>query len=77
MNMKRMKPAFDWHSARLSLNTRITDDYRSTQNVRRFFKSQLGDDFRFTVEFMNWMKTNPGKTLKTAVREWRRRHLEA
>jgi hypothetical protein len=72
--MKRMKQAFDWHGAPLSLNTRITDDYRNTQNVRRFFRSQLGDDFHFTVEFIGWMKQNPGKTLKAAVLEWQRRY---
>jgi hypothetical protein len=69
-----MKSSFDWHGAPLSLETRITDDYRNTQNVRRFFKAQLGDDFRFTVEFMRWMKNSAGKTLKSAVTEWKRRY---
>jgi hypothetical protein len=69
-----MKSSFDWHGAPLSLGTRITDDYKSTQNVRRFFKAQLGDHFHFTVEFMAWMKNGSGKTLKAAVLEWKRQY---
>ena len=61
--------AFDWHGAPLSPKTRITDDYKTTQNVRRFFREQLGEDFRFTRELMAWMRANVGKTLAEAVRE--------
>jgi hypothetical protein len=68
------KTSFDWHRAALSLGTQITRDYRSTQNVRRFFKAQIGNDFRFTAEFMKWMRASPGKTLEAAVLEWKRRY---
>jgi hypothetical protein len=65
---------FDWHSEKLSLETRITKSYKNTQNVRRFFKLHIGDHFRFDVPFMAWMKSSEGKTLKAAIHEWRRRH---
>jgi len=67
-----VKNTIDWHSAKLTAATRIDAGYRSTQNVRRFFKARLGDDFHFTRPFMKWLKTHAGKTLGDAVREWRR-----
>ena len=59
---------FDWHSAPLSPETEITDNYRNTQNVRRFFHAHLGPDFKFSIAFMDWMKANTGKTLADAIK---------
>ncbi len=47
------KSKFDWHSAPLTPETVITDSYKHSQNVRRFFKSQVGDGFKFTIGFMD------------------------
>ena len=66
--------AIDWHCEHLTLETRITDDYRSTQNVRRFFRAHIGRHFHFTVDFMLWMRRNTGMSLAAAVREWKRRY---
>lgn len=73
MVQRGMKNAadIDWHSAPLTPDTRITPSYRNTQNVRRFFKAQLGDDFKFNRPFMAWLKTADGKTLRDAVRAYR------
>ncbi|MEM6386635.1 MAG: DUF6434 domain-containing protein [Pseudomonadota bacterium] len=57
---------FDWHSATLTPETIITDSYKNSQNVRRFFKAQLGDGFKFNIAFMAWMRSNTGKTLADA-----------
>ncbi|MEO0343779.1 MAG: DUF6434 domain-containing protein [Pseudomonadota bacterium] len=67
-----VKPSskFDWHSAELKPETVITDSYRNSQNVRRFFKSQLGDDFKFNIGFMAWMKENVGATLTDACQAY-------
>ncbi|WP_300056409.1 DUF6434 domain-containing protein [uncultured Roseobacter sp.] len=67
---------FDWHSAELTLETVITDSYRNTQNVRRFFKAHAGDGFKFNIAFMAWMKANTGKTLAVAVAEYHRLKAE-
>ncbi|MEM6307413.1 MAG: DUF6434 domain-containing protein [Pseudomonadota bacterium] len=58
---------FDWHGADLTDNTVITDNYRNSQNVRRYFKARLGHGFSFNIAFMSWMKDNVGKTLADAV----------
>ncbi len=69
---KRTKASskFDWHVEDLSAETVITDSYKNTKNVRRFFKAHAGDGFKFNIEFMAWMKANTGKTLGDAVGEY-------
>lgn len=66
-NKGKPKSKFDWHSADLTLDTVITDSYKNSQNVRRFFKAHAGADFKFNIRFMNWMRENSGKTLRDAV----------
>ncbi|MEO0915571.1 MAG: DUF6434 domain-containing protein [Pseudomonadota bacterium] len=65
------KSKFDWHAAELTPETVITDSYRNSQNVRRFFKSQLGPGFKFNTTFMDWMRSNAGKTLAEACDAYR------
>ena len=65
--------SIDWHRDELSLETRLDGD-RSTQNVRRFFRRHIGAHFKFTVEFMLWMKQHAGLSLAAAIREWKRRY---
>jgi hypothetical protein len=64
----------EWHKADLTLETIITDSYKNGQNARRFFTKYCGKSFSFNIEFMAWMKTNVGKTLKDAVEEWLKFH---
>ncbi len=65
--------AFDWHSGDITRATPITKSFRKTQKVRRFFKAQCGDVFRFDRDFIAWLKAAVGKTMGEAVDEWRRR----
>lgn len=64
--------SFDWNHTNLSAETVITDNYKNTENVRRFFLAHIGKQFRFNAAFMNWMKANVGKTLGDAAIEWKR-----
>lgn len=61
---------FDWNKAKLSFDTVITDNYKNSENVRAFFTKSIGTKFWFSVEFMNWMKVNEGKTLGDAINAW-------
>ncbi|RED11034.1 DUF6434 domain-containing protein [Pontivivens insulae] len=74
---RKARSDFDWHGATLSDETVITDSYRNSQNVRRYFKSRCGDSFKFNTAFMAWMKDNAGKTLADAVIEYERLQVEA
>jgi len=68
----RIRSQFDWQNEKLTLETIVTDNYKNTENVRAFFQEAIGEQFRFNVKFMNWMKSNSGKTLADAKAEWRR-----
>ena len=65
--------SFDWHSSPIKRTTPVTATYRMTQNVRRFFKANCGDHFKFDVSFMTWMKNGKPKTMGDAAKEWLRR----
>jgi len=62
--------AFDWHRDPITRDTLITASYRNTQNVRRFFRSHCGADFKFDRPFMAWLKKAADKTMGDAVDEW-------
>ncbi|CAH6801391.1 conserved hypothetical protein [Vibrio chagasii] len=64
----------DWHKNQIDENTLITDSYKTTQNVRRYFRSQLGEQFKFDRDFMLWMKSSTGLTMGDAVQEWAKRN---
>ncbi len=69
-----MKNEIDWHKDPLTIRTKITGNYKNTQNVRRFFKSQVGKEIHFSREFMMWMKANTGKSLGDAVAEYKKQN---
>ena len=59
--------AFDWSTSQLTTTTIVTDNYRNTQNVRRFFRGHVGPGFKFTIALMDWFKVNVGSTLGDAL----------
>lgn len=65
---------FDWHSDPISRASTIDAAYRNTQNVRRFFKAECGEQFKFNRPFMAWMTNGKPKTMGDAVDEWNRLH---
>ena len=68
-----MKP-FDWHRDPISRDTPITRSYRNTQNVRRLFKAECGERFKFDRSFALRLKNANNETMGGAVKEWLRRH---
>jgi hypothetical protein len=65
--------SFDWHRDDATRATPITDDYRNTQRVRRFFRNECGAHFKFDRPFMAWLKDGSKKTMGEAADEWLRR----
>jgi DNA gyrase inhibitor GyrI len=45
----------------------IEENFRCSERHRDFFKSVIGNSFKFNVEFQIWLKTNAGKTYADAV----------
>ena len=79
-NTPRSKPKttskFDWNNEILLSQTLITDNYKNTENVRSFFEKNIGQQFKFNVKFMDWMKSSEGKTLGQAIKEWEKIKVE-
>lgn len=73
-NKTKSTSKFDWDKEKLTLQTIITDNYKNGENVRSFFKKEIGPHFSFNVLFMNWIKENTGKSLSDAIIEWKRIH---
>jgi Domain of unknown function (DUF6434) len=66
-------PSFDWHGAKITRATPIDASYRNTQNVRRFFRTECGQHFRFDRSFMAWLQEGAKRTMGDAADEWLRR----
>ncbi len=64
---------FDWHRDPITWRTPITETYRHTARVRRFFKAECGPHFKFDRPFMAWIKAARGRTMGDAAEEWLRR----
>lgn len=69
---KRSKPIskFNWAKEKLTLETVITDSVTFGKNFRGFMTAQIGEKFSCHSDFMDWVKTNTGKTLQDAVLQW-------
>ncbi len=61
---------FNWAKSELTPKTEITDNVSFGPNFRRFMKSEVGDRFYCHSDFMDWVKTNVGKTLNDAAHKW-------
>jgi hypothetical protein len=64
-----VKPSTNKPSVRPAMSPAsvIEENFRCSERHRDFFKSVIGDSFKFNVEFQTWLKTNAGKTYADAV----------
>ena len=51
----------------ISLESKIGENFRCSQDKRKFFEKEIGKGFRFKVKFQKWLKENPDKTYRDAV----------
>lgn len=63
---------FDWHSDVITDTTPVTRSYKNTQNVRRYLINVCGPEFKFSREFMAWIKNGNLKTMGDVASEWLR-----
>lgn len=54
----------------LSLESIIEENFVCSEKHRLFFKSIIGNNFHFYVEFQKYLKNNSGKTYKDAINEY-------
>lgn len=48
-------------------DSKIGENFRCSQNNRRFFEQEIGKGFKFKVSFQKWLKENPDKTYRDGV----------
>ncbi|NOW48739.1 hypothetical protein FHW96_004929 [Novosphingobium sp. SG751A] len=61
---------FDWHGGVIEETTPVDQNYRNTQNARRFFVAVCGTSFTFDRKFMAYLKNGQAKTMGDAARKW-------
>ena len=51
----------------ISLESKIGDNFKCSEDKREFFEKEIGKGFKFKVKFQKWLKSNPDKTYRDAV----------
>lgn len=65
--------SIDWHSAPLASDTPIDHSFRKTQNVRRFFVTLCGAEFRFDHDMIRFVDEDDPQTLGDIASYWQAR----
>ncbi|MCL1984764.1 MAG: SAP domain-containing protein [Methanomassiliicoccaceae archaeon] len=48
----------------------IEENFVCSEARRAFFKEKIGERFRFSVPFLNWLRSNAGKSYKDAIQAY-------
>ncbi|WP_293573015.1 DUF6434 domain-containing protein [Phaeobacter sp.] len=67
----------NWSKAVLTRDTIIDANVTFGCNLRNFLKQEIGPKFRCTGEFMDWVKSHPGRSLGEAIAQWHLFHTRA
>ena len=51
----------------ISLDSRLGENFRCSEDKREFFEREIGQGFKFKVKFQRWLKSNPDKTYRDAI----------
>lgn len=51
----------------ISLDSKLGENFRCSEDKRAFFESHIGKGFKFKVKFQKWLKENPDKTYQDAI----------
>ena len=51
----------------ITLDAKLGENFKCSEDKRKFFESQIGKGFKFKVNFQKWLKSNPDKTYGDAV----------
>ncbi|MEM7663871.1 MAG: DUF6434 domain-containing protein [Pseudomonadota bacterium] len=67
---RRHDDGINWAKTALSLDTIITPSITFGPNLRGFFKREIGRRFVCHGDFMDWVRSNDGATLRHAINAW-------
>lgn len=54
----------------ITLDSKIGENFKCSEDKREFFEKHVGKDFKFKVKFQKWLKSNPDKTYRDAIDEY-------
>ncbi len=54
-------------SSEISLDAKLGENFKCSEDKRQFFESKIGKGFKFKVRFQKWLKANPDKTYRDAI----------
>ncbi len=54
-------------SSEISLDSRLGENFRCSEDKREFFEREIGKGFKFKVKFQKWLKSNPDRTYRDAI----------
>ena len=54
-------------SSEISLDSKLGENFKCSEDKRVFFENEIGRTFRFKVKFQKWLKANPDKTYRDAI----------
>ena len=54
-------------SSEISLDSRLGENFRCSEDKRAFFEGHIGKGFKFKVKFQKWLKANPDMTYQDAI----------
>ena len=52
---------------KITLDSKIGENFRCSEDKRKFFENEIGNAFKFKVKFQKWLKANPEKTYRDAI----------
>ncbi len=51
----------------ITLDSKIGENFKCSEDKRQFFENEIGKGFKFKVKFQKWLKANPDKTYGDAI----------
>lgn len=57
----------DKTSTEVSLDSKLGENFKCSEDKRAFFEKKIGSSFKFKVKFQKWLKSNPDKTYRDAI----------
>ena len=54
-------------SSEITLDSRLGENFKCSEDKRAFFEKEIGKGFKFKVKFQKWLKANPDKTYRDAI----------
>lgn len=61
------KQNFHENPHEITLDSRLGENFKCSEDKREFFINEIGPNFKFKVNFQKWIKSNPDKTYKDAI----------